>query len=61
MGLGLQQPNAFWERLMSERSAVILASANKWGRERAALERRQAELQARGTRACMRLMAYGWM
>ena len=53
---GLPPPHDFWERLMSERSQLIMATSNKWARERAALERRHAELQARGRalrcRAC---------
>ena len=45
--LGLRAPNEFWERLMSERSQVIIANSNKHAREKVALERRQAQLQVR--------------
>ncbi|KAL4450221.1 hypothetical protein ABPG77_010890 [Micractinium sp. CCAP 211/92] len=44
--LGMRAPNDFWERLMSERSQLILAASNRHAREKAALERAQADLQA---------------
>jgi hypothetical protein len=46
--LGLKAPNDFWERLMSERSQVIIANSNRHGREKVALERKQAQLQVGG-------------
>ena len=46
--LGLKAPNDFWERAMSERSAVIMASSNRHAREKAALERQQQQQQVGG-------------
>lgn len=43
--LGLKAPNDFWEKLVSERSQVIITNSNKHAREKAALERRQQQLQ----------------
>ena len=43
--LGLKAPNDFWERLMSERSQVIIANSNRHGREKVAMERKQAQLE----------------
>lgn len=42
---GIKGPPDFWERLMSQRSQVIIAANNKHMREKAALEQRQQELQ----------------
>lgn len=44
--LGMKAPNDFWERLMSERSQLIMAASNRHAREKAALEQGQTELQA---------------
>lgn len=46
--LGLKAPNDFWEKLMSERSQVIIAASNRHAREKAALERSVAALQVGG-------------
>jgi hypothetical protein len=54
--LGLKAPNDFWERLMSERSQVIIANSNRHGREKVALERKQAMLQVGGSKLDRR----GW-
>jgi hypothetical protein len=42
---GIKGPPDFWERLMSQRSQVIIAANNKHMKEKAALEQRQQQLQ----------------
>ena len=45
---GMAPPPDFWERLLSERNDLLIANSNKWRSQRAKLEQRQDELQARG-------------